>query len=67
MVIPMSEAHASDAMKNLMKFIVCLAIIGTVIALAAYFLIIQPGQALSPPTNMCTYHHTIFGDWMECT
>jgi hypothetical protein len=67
MVIPLSEAHSSDAMKNLVKFIICLAILATVIALAAYFLVILPGQALTPPTNGCTYHHTIFGDWLTCT
>jgi hypothetical protein len=67
MVIPLSEAHSSDAIKKLVKFIVCLTILGTVIALAVYFIVVLPTQALIPPTNGCTYHHTIFGDWLTCT
>lgn len=63
----MSEAQSSDAMKQFVKFIVCLAILGTVIALAAYFLVILPGQAPIPPSNGCVYHHTIFGDWLYCS
>lgn len=48
----MSEATQSDAMKNLAKFMVCLAILGTIIALAIYFVVILPTQALvHPPTN----------------
>jgi hypothetical protein len=63
----MSEAQSPDAMKQFVKFIVCLTVLGTVIALAAYFLFILPGQALIPPSNGCVYHHTIFGDWLDCT
>jgi len=54
-------------MKNLVKFIACLAILGTVIALAAYFLIILPEQALVPPSNGCVYYRNMFGEWMTCT
>jgi hypothetical protein len=63
----MSEAQFPDAMKKFVKFIVCLAVLGTVIALAAYFLFILPGQVLTPPTNTCTFYHTIVGDWWSCT
>lgn len=63
----MSGAQSPDATKNLVKFIVCLAILGTVIALAAYYLVILPTQVPTPPSNLCTYHHTIFGDWVTCT
>jgi len=50
----MSEATQSDAMKNLVKFMVCLAILGTVIALAAYFGVILPAQQamVHPPANL---------------
>lgn len=54
-------------MKKIVKSIVCLAILGTVIALAVYFIFILPGQALTPPSNGCVYHHTIFGDWWDCS
>jgi hypothetical protein len=48
----MSEATQSDAMKNLVKFLVCLAILGTILALATYFGLILPSQApVHPPTN----------------
>jgi len=40
----MSEATQSDAMKNLVKFLVCLAILGTILALAIYFGVILPAQ-----------------------
>lgn len=49
----MSEAQSSDALKNLVIFIICLAIAGTVIALAYYFAVALPIQqaALLPPAN----------------
>ena len=49
----MSEAQQSDAMKNLVIFILGLAIAGTVIALAWYFAVALPVQhaALLPPAN----------------
>jgi hypothetical protein len=49
----MSEAQQSDAMKNLVIFIIGLAIAGTVIALAWYFAVALPVQpaALHVPTN----------------
>ena len=63
----MPEVQSPDAMKDLVKFVICLAVLGTVIALAAYFLVIQPAQVLTPPTNHCTYYHTIFGNWWSCS
>ena len=42
--MPMSEATQSDAMKNLVKFLVCLAILGTILALAIYFGVTLPAQ-----------------------
>ncbi|MHB8163240.1 MAG: hypothetical protein ACYDDV_02705 [Methanoregula sp.] len=49
----MSEAQSSDAMKNLVIFMIGLAIAGTVIALAWYFAVVLPVQhaALLPPAN----------------
>jgi hypothetical protein len=50
----MSEVQQSDAMMNLVKFIICLAIVGAVVALAVYFTVYLPMQhaALSVPTNV---------------
>ena len=62
----MSEAQTSEAMKNLVKFMVCLAILGSVIALTAYVLVALPGQVPTPLSNLCTHYHTIFGDWVTC-
>ena len=52
--MPMSEATQSDAMKNLVKFLVCLAILGTILALATYFGVILPAQQamVHPPANL---------------
>ncbi len=49
----MSEAQSSDAMKNLVIFMIGLAIAGTIIALAWYFAMALPVQhaALLPPAN----------------
>ncbi len=49
----MTEAQQSDAMKNLVIFIIGLAIAGTIIALAWYFAVALPVQqaALLPPAN----------------
>jgi hypothetical protein len=49
----MTESQQSDAMKNLVFFIIGLAIAGTVIALAWYFAVVLPVQhaALLPPAN----------------
>jgi len=49
----MSEAQSSEAIKNLVIFMIGLAIAGTVIALAWYFAIDLPVQhvALHPPAN----------------
>ena len=49
----MSEAQQSDALMKLLKFIICLAILGTIIALAWYFAVEIPLQAaaLHVPAN----------------
>lgn len=50
----MSEAQSPDAMKKLVKFMICLAISGTIIAIAVYFIVIFPAQqaaGLSVPWN----------------
>jgi len=49
----MSEAQLSEAIKNLVIFMIGFAIAGTVIALAWYFAIDLPVQhaALLPPAN----------------
>jgi len=49
----MTESQQSDAMKNLVFFMIGLAIAGTVIALAWYFAVVLPVQhaALLPPAN----------------
>jgi heme/copper-type cytochrome/quinol oxidase subunit 2 len=50
---PMSEAQQPDALKNLIWFIIGLAILGTVIALAIYFAVELPARqaALTAPAN----------------
>nr|WP_321353016.1 hypothetical protein [uncultured Methanoregula sp.] len=50
----MSEAIQPDAMKNLVKFLVCLAILGMILALATYFGLILPSQqaTVHPPANL---------------
>lgn len=50
----MTEAQSSDAMKNLMLFMIKLAILGLVLAFAWYYLIELPLQqaALLPPPNL---------------
>ena len=49
----MSEVQSSDAMKNLAIFIIELAIMGAILALAGYFLIDLPLReaALQAPSN----------------
>jgi hypothetical protein len=50
----MSVVQQSDAMKNLVIFIIVLAILGTIIALAWYFAVdlpIQQAAALNIPRN----------------
>jgi len=50
----MTEPKQSDALKNLVIFIMALAILGTIIALAWYFAVdlpIQQAAALNMPTN----------------
>jgi hypothetical protein len=54
----MSESQQSDALKKLVLFIVALAILGTIIALALYFGMVLPAQhaALTAPTNYLWYY-----------
>jgi len=40
----MSEAQQSDVIKNLVKVLICLAIVGMVIALVVYFGVVLPAQ-----------------------
>jgi hypothetical protein len=48
----MSEIQQSDALKNLVLFMIALAILGTIIALAWYFVVALPiQQALPAPAN----------------
>jgi hypothetical protein len=50
----MSEPQQSDALKNLVIFVIALAIIGTIIALAWYFLVDLPAlqaAVLHAPMN----------------
>jgi hypothetical protein len=49
----MSEAQQSDALKNLVLFMIALAILGTIIALAWYFVVDLPIQqaAIHAPAN----------------
>ncbi|MFA4859313.1 hypothetical protein [Methanoregula sp.] len=50
----MSEAQQSDTLNNLVKFIICLAILGTILALAWYFAVDLPVQqmAIHAPMNI---------------
>jgi hypothetical protein len=53
----MTEAQHSDVMKNLVLFIIGLAILGTIIALAWYFAVDLPAMqaaALHAPANLYT-------------
>ena len=51
----MTDVQQSDAMKNLVIFIIALAILGTIIALALYFAVDLPLQQalLHAPMNSC--------------
>jgi hypothetical protein len=52
----MSEPQSSDAMKNLVIFMIKLAILGLVVALAWYYFVDMPRlAALRPPTNSIIY------------
>lgn len=44
----MSEAKASDAMNNLVKFMICLAILGIILALVFWYLTGNPGMIHAP-------------------
>ena len=54
----MSGVQQSDALKNLVLFMVALAILGTIIALAWYFAVdlpLQQAAGFQPPANsVCT-------------
>jgi hypothetical protein len=48
----MPEAPSPDTMNSLVKFLICLAVIGTVIALIIYFTVVLPhAAALQAPSN----------------
>jgi hypothetical protein len=54
----MSETHQPDALRNLVKFVICLAILGTIVSLAWYFVVALPLQQatiLHTPTNVFPY------------
>jgi hypothetical protein len=61
----MPDAQSPDAMKKLVKFIICLALFGSFIALALYLLAVIPG--LTPPTNGCVHYRFFLFDWWSCT
>ena len=51
----MSHAQQPDALRNLVRFMICLAILGSILALAWYFAVVLPVQhaaALIPPPNV---------------
>lgn len=49
----MSDAHTSDAMKNLVKFMICLSIAGSVLAGIHYYAVDLPQQkAAQAPPNL---------------
>ncbi len=57
----MSGAQSSDAMKNLVKFMIGLALLGTIIAVAAYFIVALPAQVaagIAAPNNWCVLDPT---------
>jgi len=58
----MTEAQQSDATKKYFMFIIGLAIMGTILALALYFAVELPNQqaALQAPAN---YGFEPFGGW----
>ena len=51
----MTEAQQSDSLKNLIRFVIGLAILGVIVAFAWYFIVDLPIQqaALSAPMNKC--------------
>lgn len=49
----MSEAQSPDALKNLVLFMVALAILGTLIALAVYVIAGIPAHPSAVPLNGC--------------
>lgn len=64
----MAEPQSSDAMKKLATFIVALAVFGTLIAFAVYFVAVLPAQTaagLNPPTNGMYCQINIWGQ-MAC-
>jgi p-aminobenzoyl-glutamate transporter AbgT len=44
----MSDAHSSDAMKNLIKFMICLAILGVILALVIWYVTGTPAGIHAP-------------------
>jgi hypothetical protein len=52
----MAEPQSSDAMKNLVIFLIQLAVLGLIVAFAWYYLVDLPLQAaLHPPANSIVY------------
>lgn len=55
----MSDAQPPDALKNLVIFLICLAILGTVIALVVYYGVVLPAEqghiqvVLNGPDSTC--------------
>jgi len=63
----MSETHSSDAMKNLVKFMILLAIAGMIMAFLVTFMIVQPQDAtLIAPKNYCFDYCTPKGCIWSC-
>jgi hypothetical protein len=54
----MTEPLQSDALKNLVIFMIALAVLGTILALALYFAVelpLQQAEALQAPMNTKCY------------
>ena len=57
----MSEAQPPAEMRKLVRFMIGLALLGTFIALAAYFMVALPAQAaagMTAPNNWCVLDPT---------
>jgi hypothetical protein len=52
----MSEAQSPNEMEKIVKFMIGLALLGTIIAVAAYFMVALPAQTsagIAAPNNWC--------------
>jgi len=57
----MSEAQPPAEMRKLVKFMIGLALLGTIMALAAYFIMALPAQVaagMTAPNNWCVLDPT---------